>query len=213
MGFDAIAIADHNTAENLPVAYSIAKKEGILLIPAMEITTVEEAHILALFESLECAMEMQSFVYRSLPKEVEASYDPVYQLVVNEQEEILEFNNKPLFSATNLSVSQITHKIHECGGIAVASHIDREYFSLISQLGFIPEEASIDALEISYNISQSVARQRFPDYTNLAWIRNSDAHTLNDIGIAYTMYKVENLSYHSIAEALRHRDRLILRRE
>ena len=35
------------------------------------------------------------------------------------------------------------------GGIAIASHIDREAFGIVGQLGFIPEGLSLDALELS----------------------------------------------------------------
>ncbi len=213
IGLQVIAIADHNSAENLLTASLIADREGILLIPAMEITSKEEVHILALFETLDCAMEMQSLVYRSLPEDGLANQDPVYQLVVNEDEEILDFNGKTLFGATSLSAADIVTKIHRCGGLAVASHVDRECFSLISQLGFIPPEVAIDALEISYSISMKAALERFASYRHLPWLRNSDAHTLNDIGIAYTMFKLDELSFKGIAAAFKEKDRLRVRRE
>ena len=41
------------------------------------------------------------------------------------------------------------------GGLAVASHIDKEAFSIISQLGFITEDMGFDALEMSPNMEVS----------------------------------------------------------
>ncbi len=213
VGLDIIAIADHNSAENLVTATKVAQREGILLIPAMEITSKEEVHILGLFETLECAMEMQGVVYRSLPEIEIDENDAVYQLVVNEMDEILDFNNRPLFGATSLSAAEITERVHRCGGLAVASHVDRESFSLISQLGFIPEDVNIDALEISYITSLERAIEHFKDYRHIPWIRNSDAHTLNDIGIAYTRFLLEGLSFKDIAEAFKIKERLKLGRE
>ncbi len=213
VGLDIIAIADHNSAENLVTASKVAQQEGLLLIPAMEITSKEEVHILALFETLECAMEMQGIVYRSLPSIAIDEKDAVYQLVVNEMDEILEFNDKALFSATSLSVAEITERVHLCGGLAVASHVDREYFSLISQLGFIPDDVQIDALEISYVTSLQRAKGLLQDYRHMPWIRNSDAHTLNDIGIAYTRFLLGGLSFRDIAEAIKIKERLKLGRD
>ena len=48
-GLDAVAIADHNAARNLPTAQKIADAYGLLLVPAIEITTREEVHTLHIF--------------------------------------------------------------------------------------------------------------------------------------------------------------------
>ena len=44
---DAIAVCDHNTAENLPAVKEVADMMGVVLLPGMELTTREEAHMLA----------------------------------------------------------------------------------------------------------------------------------------------------------------------
>ena len=45
-GLDVIAVADHNTARNLPAAKEACDAYEMLLLPAMEITTREEVHLL-----------------------------------------------------------------------------------------------------------------------------------------------------------------------
>ena len=55
LGLSVFAVADHNTARNLPAVRKLAEEAGLLFIPAMEITTAEEAHILSLFPSVEAA--------------------------------------------------------------------------------------------------------------------------------------------------------------
>jgi len=45
---DIIAITDHNSAENVIAARKAAKNSDLTVLAGMEITTSEEAHILAL---------------------------------------------------------------------------------------------------------------------------------------------------------------------
>ena len=40
-GLDAIAVADHNSARNLPALARTCAGMGVLLLPAMELTTAE----------------------------------------------------------------------------------------------------------------------------------------------------------------------------
>ena len=42
LGLSVFAVADHNTARNLPALRKLAEAAGLLFIPAMEITTAEE---------------------------------------------------------------------------------------------------------------------------------------------------------------------------
>ncbi|HIJ60006.1 MAG TPA: PHP domain-containing protein [Nitrospirae bacterium] len=210
LSFDIIAISDHNSAENLFAASKIAKKEDIFLIPAMEITSHEEAHILALFGDIESVMEMQSIIYRTLPDIEPIDFGPIYQVVVNENDEILDLNDRMLFGASSLSTKEIVDKIHSLNGIAIASHVDREIFSIISQLGFIPDDIKIDAIEISYSCRLKKALQMLDAYKYLPWIRNSDAHCIAGIGRAYSIFQLERLSFKEIADTIRDKERIKL---
>ncbi len=46
------AIADHNSTKNCEAFLKVAKKYNIRCIPAVEVTTTEEAHVLCYFDSL-----------------------------------------------------------------------------------------------------------------------------------------------------------------
>ena len=61
------AVADHNTARQLPAIQQLASEAGILLVPAIEITTAEEAHVLSLFPDVAAALEMGELLYEALP--------------------------------------------------------------------------------------------------------------------------------------------------
>ncbi|OPY91296.1 MAG: hypothetical protein A4E73_02118 [Syntrophaceae bacterium PtaU1.Bin231] len=96
------------------------------------------------------------------------------------------FNGRLLIGATDLALEEIVSRVRAAGGVAIASHIDRESFSVIGQLGFIPGEIRFDALEISRKTGITAGRIRFPEYSDYAFIETSDAHFIRDIGTACT---------------------------
>ena len=181
-GLDIIAICDHNSAENVAATVRAASGGGLRVLSGMEITSQEEAHILSLFDTPDQILELQKIVYAHLPKGtvVETSIDD--QIVVNEFDEVEAFNTKLLFGATDLSLQKIIETVHGLGGLAIASHIDREIFSIVGQLGFIPEDLPLDAVEISAATPLKEARASLSIYGAFTMITSSDAHFINDIG-------------------------------
>ena len=140
VGLDLIAICDHNTAENVGVAMCEGEKQGVHVLPGMEVCSKEEVHILALFEKLAQALEMQEYVYANLPGE---NNPDVFgcQVVANENDEVLGENPRLLIGATRLGLHGIVEKIHLLGGLSLCSHVDRPAYGVINQLGFIPASA------------------------------------------------------------------------
>lgn len=207
-GLDIIAITDHNSAGNVETAIKIGLQKGLKVLPAMEVTSHEEVHVLAIFGSIENVIEMQEIVYKNLPDGINNEKLHGYQLIVNEKDEILRFNKRPLFSATNLSIKDIVDTIHSLGGLAIASHIDKEIFSVISHLGFIPYDVEFDALEISYNTKKDRAESIFREYMSIPWITSSDAHHLHDIGRRAICFFLEELSFEEIVRAFKEKRRI-----
>ena len=64
---DLIAVADHNTARHLPVIQRVARGLGLGLLPAMELTTREEVHLLSYFPTVDMALEFSEEIYPHLP--------------------------------------------------------------------------------------------------------------------------------------------------
>lgn len=199
-GLQIIAITDHNSAENVP-AVKRASGGEIVVFAGMEITTSEEVHILAIFESYEKIKPLQEIIYNSLqgPEFDERSG---YQLIVNEKEEILSFSKRPLIGATSLSTKEVITLTHRFNGIAIASHIDKEVFSLVSQLGFVPEDLGLDGLEISVHRSNQESKKRFGQI-NLPLLRSSDSHHLHEIGRSYSEFLIESPTFDELRLALK----------
>jgi PHP family Zn ribbon phosphoesterase len=186
-GIDLIGITDHNSSENVPALMKAAQGTSLTVLPGMEATSKEEVHLLALFDSVSKAFAFQQIIYEHLPGENDQEAFG-RQVVVNEESEVLGFNPHLLAGATVLTTDQIVEAIHSLNGVVIASHIDREVFGIIGQLGFIPEGLSLDALELSPNTSPAQARQRFPDWAHLAFVCSSDAHYVSDIGKVTTLF-------------------------
>jgi hypothetical protein len=202
-GINIIAVCDHNSAENIAVTQEIGRKRGVVVIPGMEITSSEEVHVLGFFESLERVFEMQELVYGHLQPGDNDEDAFGMQVIVNEEDEVLGFNRRLLIGATDLSVNRIVELIHWFHGIAVASHIDREVFGIIGQLGFIPLEAGFDALEISSRTGMDEAVGKFSRYRSLPWITSSDAHQLEDIGRKTIGLYMNHASFEELTLVLR----------
>ena len=202
LGINIIAICDHNTVEHVEVTLRIAEKKGITVIPGVEINSTEEVHILGLFENMTNAFRMQDIVYENLPGENDEDAFGM-QVLVNENEKVLGFNKRLLIGATDLSVNTIVEFIHNFNGLAIASHIDREGFGIIGQLGFIPEGIEFDALEISYRTNRTKAHEIFGQYRHVPWTTSSDAHSLDDIGRKTTGFVMEHATFEELRLALK----------
>lgn len=200
-GLDVIGISDHNSSENTPAVVRAARGKNVTVLPGMEITSKEEVHLLALFDSVDKALQLQEIIYEHLHGENDAEAFGL-QVVVNENHDVLAFNGRLLAGATDLSVEQVVDTIHRLDGLAIASHIDRETFGIIGQLGFIPEALPLDALELTRNTSLEEAQRRFSQYGRRAFVRSSDAHCLDDIGAAATSFLLSEATVAEIKKAL-----------
>jgi len=202
-GIDILGICDHNSSENSLAIMNASKKINIHVIPGMEVTSREEVHILALFDDIGNALKLQEHVYRNLPGENNEEAFGM-QVIVNEKEEVLGFNDKLLIGATTIPLEEILKLIHSFEGVTIASHIDREAFSIIGQLGFIPENLELDALEVSSKITISEAKKNFKN--NFPIICSSDAHYPDDIGKGFTSFLLKVGTVAEIKKALKNKD-------
>ena len=200
-GVDVIAACDHNSVENAGAVIRAGAAQGLCVFPGMEISSREEAHILALFDSEEQALSMQEVVYRHLKgtNRPELFGD---QVVANEFDEVEGFNDRRLIGATELGLYEIVSEVHRLGGLSIASHVDRPSFSILSQLGFIPPDLELDAVEVSRHMKREVARSRLSGLGEFAILSFSDAHFLDDIGSVCTSFFFEAPSVGEIRMAL-----------
>jgi predicted metal-dependent phosphoesterase TrpH len=194
IGLDMIGICDHNSGENVRAMMKASERQGLVVIPGVEVTSREEVHILGLFNTEEDLMNLQDIIYENLPgQNNEEAFGP--QLVIDEYDNVVGKNSRLLIGATTLTLEQVIDSIHQFDGLAVASHVDRQRFSLIGQLGFIPKGLKLDAVEVS---KPSSAGQEY----GYPVVTSSDAHFLEDIGKNSTCFMIEEASLQEISKAL-----------
>ena len=196
-----LALTDHNSAENAEVFEYYCGKNNILFIPAMEVETREEIHILCYFPDLISLERWQALVYEHLPGKDndEDFFGP--QIKCDFADEYTEKIAKMLAGAVDLSLDESVKKVFELGGIVVPSHLDRKN-SIISQLGFIPPDLDFETVEISKNISLEKALDKYPQLSNYQIIKNSDSHYLKDIKAYHYLY-LQDLNFVEFKKALR----------
>jgi len=182
-----IAICDHNTAENAAATVREGNRQGIAVLPGMEICSREEVHLVTLFNKIEDALQMQELIYAHLPGKNQPEIFG-HQIVADEHDQVLGENAHLLIGATQLSLHAIVKKAHRLDGICISSHVDRPSYSLVGQLGFIPEDLHLDAVEVSYRVPLDSALTEVPGIKDYPCVTASDAHFLSDIGKAYTEF-------------------------
>lgn len=199
-----IGICDHNSVENVEAVRKIGKREGLAVMGGIEITSQEEVHILGFFSKETALRDIQDMVYKNLPGENDENLFGE-QIVADEYDRIIGSNKRLLIGASRLPVEKIVDTIHCLGGLAIASHIDRQSFSIIGQLGFIPRGLVLDALEIS-PLASGKRRGSFSQKYNFPLVTFSDAHCLDDIGRSFSSFLIEEASVEETKKALMGKD-------
>lgn len=201
VGLDIVAITDHNMVENAFYANEIAGKTPPLVLFGMELQTMEEIHVLVLFDLYETALGFQTKIYDLLP---DVKNDPAYfgdQVVVDEKDEIVRFEERLLLNSAQISLSEAVSTVKSKKGLVIPSHIDSPSFSIISQLGFVPDDLPFDALEV---INRKSTDDLLPlvGQNNFPFVTFSDAHYLNEIGKRRTDLRLKEASLGEIGRAL-----------
>lgn len=197
-----IAVTDHNSGENAAAVMREGRRKGIFVLPGMEICSREEVHILAIFDELEQALTMQEFVYAGLAGDNQPEVFG-YQIVANEDSEVLGENFRLLIGSTRHAIEEIVRQTHAMGGLSVSCHVDRPANGIINQLGFIPPDLELDGVEVSWRVPLAKARELIPVIGALPCITSSDAHFLQDIGRAATVFRMTAPTIAEIGLALR----------
>lgn len=202
-GIDILGISDHNSTLHAPLVKNLAAKEGIVVLMGVEVTTKEEVHCLCFFETEEKLAEFQFYLDAYLPQIPNDADRFGYQVVVNEAEEIEDEVEWLLISGINQSVDQLEQKVHDLSGLFIPAHINKMQNSIISQLGFIPFDLNVDALELTSHISKEAFLKKNTYLKGKTFIKNSDAHLIDCVGEVYTEFYLNEASFNEVKMALR----------
>lgn len=196
-----LGICDHNSCENAASFMAAGEKQNVSVFPGMEICTKEEAHILGIFGALDNAMKLQDIIYENLEGLNDEETFGI-QALVNEKGDLIGINEKLLIGATNLPLEKVVDAIHSLNGVAIASHIDREAYSIIGQLGFIPEYLRLDAIELSKHVRREEYKKWQEEYKSFPILSSSDAHFLDEIGQGLTTFYMDEANFDEFKKAI-----------
>ncbi|MFA6327167.1 MAG: PHP domain-containing protein [Bacteroidales bacterium] len=200
-GVQMIAITDHNSTLQAPVIQELGAGLGLEVICGAEITTKEEVHCLALVETPGQRQELQSFLDTYLPHIENNPEKFGYQFWIDTNEQVLGEAPWLLISALDRTIEQVEAFVHSIGGIFIPAHINKMRDSVISQLGFLPPDLKVDALELSRHITPQAFITSNPYLKDYFFIRSSDAHFIQDVGSVFTEIQMETIDFHGLRNA------------
>jgi hypothetical protein len=204
-GLQLIALTDHNSALNCPTMKKICESRGDLrCFYGMEVTSTEEVHLLTLFDDCDASIDFSEFIFTHLPR---VNNDPLAfgdQVYVDESENIIGEVDVYLGNGVDLSIDDIEKEVHSRGGMFIPAHIDREMYSMTSQLGFLPD-GNYNAVEFSRHFLRRNADPRSINPQNYIHVTGSDSHYLDDVGTAGIIFDIDEISFDSLCVALRQR--------
>lgn len=179
-GVDIVAITDHNAGDNVQAAMEAAKTTNVVVLPAMEVETKEEIHLIALFEKMRQFREWENIVKAHMSGRLNDQKKFGAQFVVDAEDNLVREKEELLLASLSLGLEETTEKVAALGGLCIASHVDKSVYSIFSQLGFIPSGAKLSAVEISRRITRQEAVRRMPALAGWPIVTSSDAHTIED---------------------------------
>ena len=202
LGLDIIAVTDHNSTLHCSLTVELASRVGIMAVYGAEVTTREEVHCVCLVEDEPKRMLLQQFLEDNIQR-VPNNVDIFgYQVVVNEQEEIVQEIDYLLHGALNKGINEVEAFVHSIGGIFIPAHADRPKYSITSQLGFVPPDLNYDAIELSRHTTEEKFLASNPFVRKKRFVRSSDAHMIDQIGTISTMLTMSSLTFKDLKESI-----------
>ena len=174
---DTIALTDHNSGENLEVTAAACAKYDIRFVPGVEVNTAEEIHVLCYFSALSSALSFCDMIYDSLPDIPNRPEIFGNQLIIGKDDAPAGSLNKMLYNASAYPLEDVVALSELHGGCAVPAHINRQFASLMANIGYIP-----DGLFSAVEIRPELPAPDLPEGMKVLY--SSDAHQLQDIAAA-----------------------------
>lgn len=194
-GLNILALTDHNSCKNCPAFFAACKKNGIIPIAGMELTTAEDIHIVTLFESLDDAMRFDERI-QSERNLIENRIDIFGDQIIYDKDDKQSGIEKHLLpNATNLSIEQGFALAKEYGGFCYPAHIDREANGIVATLGTFPDAPDFCCVEYRDGKKRAEYEKRFPNLKGKTVVVSSDAHYLWDINEAENFLVIDDEPY------------------
>jgi predicted metal-dependent phosphoesterase TrpH len=201
-GLDMIAISDHNTTRQVKVTQRLGREQGLFVLGGVEVTSQEETHCLCYFADDAQLDAFQDFLDANLPPIPNDEDKFGYQLIVDENEEIVGEEEYHLLNAIDVDIDGIYDEVHRIGGLFVPAHINKGTTSLMSQLGFVPPDLRADGLEINFRTTKEETLNKAAYLKRFNFITDSDAHFIDNVGDVYNVIYMAHRNFDEFSKAL-----------
>lgn len=181
LGYDIIAVTDHNSCQNAPAVVRAGEANGLTVVPGMELCTAEDVHVICLFPTVEAAISFDRFVSERMPRIKNRPEIFGRQTVMDENDAVTGEEDILLLNASAIGLNSVRETARRFGGTAFPAHIDRNAYSVLANLGGIPPEAGFTAAEISLKGNVRALLKQYGDLEKMHLLSNSDSHTLEDM--------------------------------
>jgi len=179
---DMIAVTDHNSFANAGSVIKAASGSKLIVLPGAEIETSEEVHVICLFGSLQNALDFESELspfFSLIPNRRDIFGD---QLIYDENDCVSGIMERMLLAPVAVSFDNLYAMMAKHGGAFIPAHIDRDSYSVLSNLGFLPPHLRLPVLEVSFSgFENGFVSRNANSFPDSKMIFSSDAHHLWDI--------------------------------
>ncbi len=179
LGYDAIAICDHNIAGNVSACQKVGEEVGLIVIAGMEVTTSEDIHVVCLFESVDGVNQLEKIVHDKML--IMPNDEMIFgkQIFMNENDEIIGTYPNMLLYGVDIGGYQIVKFVEEIGGVCFPAHIFKDGSGIIPILGTLDDMIGFSIVEKGRNAKkEKLSEGNLSKYYPLD---NSDAHYLEDM--------------------------------
>lgn len=181
LGYDLIALTDHNSCLNTPAAVKAGQRLGVTVVPGMELCTREEAHVVCLFPTVEAALDFGSWVRAHSPKILNRPEIFGEQAVLDEEDQPVGKEELLLIAAADVGIYEVPSLVKAYGGTAFPAHVDKDSYSITASLGGIPPEIGFTAAELSPRADREKVLYLYPELASLRLLQDSDSHYLENM--------------------------------
>lgn len=181
LGFDMIALTDHNSCKNCRSAFAVGEEIGLTVVPGMELCTAEEIHCVCLLPDLDTADAFSAHIHKTMPPIENQPAIFGEQRIMDTEDNILDTEPLLLTTASSVSVDDLVPLVRSFGGACFPAHLDRASYSLLSVLGFLYPELQFTAAEFTHKAFLPQYLEKHPLLRDMRIVRNSDAHYLENM--------------------------------
>lgn len=196
-GLNIIALTDHNSCGNCESFFAACKKQGIIPIAGIELTTAEEIHLVCLFEFLYDAVAFNKELdeYRTLiENRVEVFGNQIY---MDDMDQPVRQEKYFLPIATGLPLEEAVVLAEKHKGFVYPAHVERPSNGIISILGTLPGTPDFKCIEYADKGKINAMELKAPVLKDKKVLISSDAHNLWNISEAENFVTLDDEPYSS----------------